>query len=141
MPKKNSMHVSFFSDSVNEAFARITVAAFVSQLDPTVDALYDLKTAVSEAVTNSIIHGYEGDPSKTIDIECEYEDRTVTVHIKDHGKGINNIEEAMTPLFTSSAEDERAGLGFTVMQSMMDTVSVTSQVGYGTTVMMQKTFD
>ena len=138
MPKKNSMQIQFSSNSSNEAFARVAVAAFISQLDPTVEDLYDVKMAVSEAVTNSIIHGYENKEDCEICIRCFYEDELVEIEITDKGKGIPDIEEAMTALYTTSIDEERAGLGFTVMQSMMDEVEVFSEVGKGTTVKMKK---
>lgn len=141
MPKKNKMKVQFSSCSVNEGFARTAVATFIAQLDPTVEALYDIKMAVSEAVTNSIIHGYESHEDGTITIECAYEDKLVSIEITDEGKGIANVEEAMTALYTTSAEEDRAGLGFTVMQSMMDEVGVFSKIGQGTTVKMKKSLE
>lgn len=139
MPKKNEMQIFFLSQSINEAFARVSISAFVSQLDPTVEELYDIKMAVSEAVTNAIIHGYQGKTSGIVSLRCSYEGKQIKIEIKDEGKGINDIEEAMTPLYTTSLEEERAGLGFTVMQEMMDEVEVCSQTGVGTTVKMIKT--
>lgn len=138
MLKKNEMEIQFASQSVNEGLARTAVSAFFSQLDPTVESLYDIKMAVSEAVTNSIIHGYEGCSEGKITIKCAYEGEIVSVEIIDQGKGIANIEEAMTALYTTSEDEERAGLGFTVMQSMMDEVSVESKVGEGTSVKMKR---
>ncbi|MDF2614914.1 MAG: anti-sigma regulatory factor, serine/threonine protein kinase [Clostridia bacterium] len=138
MPKKNSMQIQFSSNSSNESFARVAVAAFVSQLDPTMEDLYDIKMAVSEAVTNSIIHGYENREDGQICIKCAYEDELVSIEVIDKGKGISDIEEAMTALYTTSIDEERAGLGFTVMQSMMDEVQVFSEVENGTTVKMKK---
>jgi len=139
MPKKNSMKIQFSSNSSNESFARVAVAAFISQLDPTVEEIYDIKMAVSEAVTNSIIHGYEGRDDGEICINCAYEDELISIEVTDNGKGIVNIEEAMTTLYTTSRDEERAGLGFTVMLSMMNEVHVFSEVGNGTTVKMKKT--
>jgi stage II sporulation protein AB (anti-sigma F factor) len=141
MQRTNEMKIEFASNSVNEGFARVAVSAFFSQLDPTVDELYDLKMAVSEAVTNCIIHGYEGNVEGKVIIHCQYVDRTAMIEISDEGKGISDVNEAMTPLYSSSGDDERAGLGFTVMQSMMDEIDVTSQIGQGTTVKMTKCFD
>ncbi len=138
MPKKNSMQIQFSSNSLNESFARVAVAAFVSQLDPTMEELYDIKMAVSEAVTNSIIHAYENRDDCEICIKCAYEDESVSIEVIDHGKGIQNIDEAMTALYTTSIDEERAGLGFTVMQSMMSEVEVFSKVGHGTTIKMKK---
>ncbi|MEG0388900.1 MAG: anti-sigma F factor [Niameybacter sp.] len=140
MQSSNEMQIQFASNSLNESFARVAVAAFLSQLDPTVDELYDVKMAVSEAVTNSIIHAYSADPSQTIWIKCAYEGRMITIQVIDEGKGIKDIEEAMKALYTTSEEDERAGLGFTVMQSMMDQVLVSSEVGKGTQITLIKTF-
>lgn len=138
MLKKNEMEIQFLSQSVNESFARTAVSAFFSQLDPTVETLYDIKMAVSEAVTNSIIHGYEGKGEGKVIVRCAYEGQTVSVEIIDKGKGIPNVEEAMTALYTTSEEEDRAGLGFTVMQSMMDEVFVESKVGEGTSVKMKR---
>ena len=133
----NEMTVSFPSRSSNEAFARAAVSAFISQLDPTVDELCDIKTAVSEAVTNCIVHAYR-ETIGTVYITCRlYEDGGVVVKIRDRGCGIENVEQAMQPLFTTQ-EGERAGLGFAVMQSFMDRLRVTSQPGKGTTVTMKK---
>lgn len=132
------MEVEFTSNSINESFARITVSAFVSQLDPVMEVLYDIKTAVSEAVTNSIIHGYDSREDEIIKIKCSYEDNEVTIEVIDYGKGISNIEEAMTTLYSTSLDEERAGLGFTVMQTMMDEVEVWSEPGKGTAVKMKK---
>jgi len=138
LPKKNEMQIQFCSLSVNEAFARVSISAFISQLDPTVEELYDIKMAVSEAVTNAIIHGYEGKENGQVVIKCSYEARKIEIVIMDEGKGIGSVEEAMQPLFTTSLEEERAGLGFTVMQEMMDEVEVFSHLGKGTTVKMIK---
>ena len=138
VPKKNEMQIQFFSQSVNEAFARVAISAFISQLDPTVEELYDVKMAVSEAVTNAIIHGYEGQDKGLVVVKCSYEGRNVEIAVIDEGKGIASIDEAMKPLYTTSLEEERAGLGFTVMQEMMDEVEVCSHPGIGTTVKMKK---
>lgn len=129
----NEMNVSFFSRSANEGFARASVAAFAAQLDPTVDELSEIKTAVSEAVTNCIVHAYR-DTIGTIYIKAQiYEDGRLVIRVRDKGCGIENIEQAMEPMFTTGGE-ERSGLGFTVMQSFMDRVRVRSRVGRGTTV-------
>jgi stage II sporulation protein AB (anti-sigma F factor) len=134
------MKVSFLSCSSNEAFARAVVSAFVAQLDPTVDELCDVKTAVSEAVTNCIVHAYRNTIG-IVYITCSlYEEGSVTVKIRDRGCGIENIEQAMQPLFTTQ-EGERAGLGFAVMQSFMDQLHVVSKPGKGTTVTMKKTME
>lgn len=137
MKPMNEMSVSFLSCSANEGFARAAVAAFVSQLDPTIDELSDIKTAVSEAVTNCIVHAYR-DALGTIYITVKiFEDGKISVRIRDKGCGIENVEQAMEPLFTTGGS-ERAGLGFAVMQSFMDKVSVRSHIGRGTVVNMQK---
>ena len=131
------MKLSFPSCSSNEGFARAAVAAFVAQLDPTIEELSDLKTAVSEAVTNCIVHGYR-DAIGIIYITATLsEDRRITVKIRDKGCGIPDIQQAMEPLFSTGGE-ERAGLGFSVMESFTDSLRVRSAVGKGTTVTMQK---
>lgn len=134
---ENEMQLEFLSKSNNEAFARITVAAFASQLDPTIEELADIKTAVSEAVTNCIIHGYE-DREGTIQIQARIFQRTITIEISDTGKGIPNVDKAMEPLYTSKPNLERSGMGFTIMESFMDEVKVESIVGLGTKVTMKK---
>ncbi len=133
----NEMSLEFLSKSCNEAFARITIAAFAAQLDPTIEELADIKTSVSEIVTNSIIHAYE-----TIDgiikIHSYIENNCITIEIQDSGKGIEDIEEARKPLYTSKAELERSGMGFTIVESFMDSLKVESIVGLGTKVTMKK---
>ncbi|MFC4404298.1 anti-sigma F factor [Gracilibacillus xinjiangensis] len=136
----NSMQLQFKSISENEAFARVTVAAFVSQIDPTMDELTEIKTVVSEAVTNAIIHGYDEDPDQTVYIECEITDSTLSITIEDNGIGIDNIDLAKEPLFTSKPELERSGMGFTIMENFMDKVNVHSEPGIGTKVTMIKDF-
>ena len=133
----NEMNINFFSRSCNEGFARSVVASFVSQLDPTIDELADIKTAVSEAVTNCIVHGYKSGIGKIYISSKIYENGKILIKIKDKGCGIGNIEQAMEPLFTTGGSD-RSGLGFAVMQSFMDKIKVTSKVGKGTTVTLQK---
>ncbi len=133
----NEMKLEFSSKTCNEAFARIAVAAFVSQLDPTIDELSDIKTAISEAVTNSIIHGYE-EGEGTVKIEARIYLDTVQIEIIDNGKGIENVEMAMKPLYTSKPDLERSGMGFTIMESFMDEVKVESALGFGTRVIMKK---
>ena len=138
MEQQNEMKLSFPSRSANEGFARVAVAAFLAQLDPTVVELADIKTAVSEAVTNCIVHGYR-DSVGTIWVEATiFEERRVTVKIRDRGIGISDIRQAMEPMFTTCESGERAGLGFAVMQSFMDKVRVTSRVGRGTAVTLEK---
>lgn len=139
MQPLNEMKLEFVSKSSNEAFARVVAAAFVSQLDPTLEELADVKTAVSEAVTNSIIHGYENQYG-IITMICRQFEKSVEIEISDTGKGIENIEEAMQPLFTSKPDIERSGMGFTVMESFMDKVRVRSKPGEGTTVTLYKNF-
>ncbi len=136
----NEVQVQFKSLSENVSFARSVVSIFFSQLDPTVDEIYDIKSAVSEAVTNSIVHGYNERKDNMITLKCSYQDRTAYIEIIDNGVGIANIEEAMTPLFTTAVDEERAGLGFSVMQSVTDTVNVSSEVGVGTIVKLTKKF-
>ncbi len=134
----NEMQLKFSSKSINESFARSTVAAFVLELDPTISELADIKTAVSEAVTNSIVHGYRR-TSGMIYITAKITDtKKVIIKIRDKGQGIEDIKKAMEPLFTTAQEEERAGLGFAVMQSFMDSVKVRSTVGKGTTVTLEK---
>lgn len=137
---KNNMKLEIPSLSQNEAFARVVVAAFAAQLDPTIEELSDIKTAVSEAVTNCIIHGYENTQGIII-IECSIISTKIEITIADKGKGINNIEEAMQPLYTSKPELERSGMGFTVMEEFMDSIKVHSEVGRGTEIIMTKTFN
>lgn len=135
---KNSMEISFKSKSENEAFARVVVAAFASQLDPTINELADIKTAVSEAVTNAIIHGYN-DEGKDVVIKSEIDGNTIMISVEDSGVGIDDIDLATQPLYTSKPELERSGMGFTVMESFMDQINVDSQNGIGTKVTMVKT--
>jgi stage II sporulation protein AB (anti-sigma F factor) len=134
----NEMKLSFQSRSVNEGFARMAVTAFVSTLDPTVGELTDIKTAVSEAVTNSIVHGYRESIELIYITAAIYPDRRVVVRVRDKGCGIEDISRAMEPLFTTAAGEERAGLGFAVMQSVCDKVKVTSAPGKGTTVTLTR---
>ena len=137
----NKVSIEFVSKSQNEAVARVAVAAFVSQLDPTLEELSDVKTAVSEAVTNSIIHGYEGREDEIVRIEAEIKDNEVSIVIIDHGKGIENIEQAKEPLYTSRPDLERSGMGFTVMETFMDSLTVNSEAGKGTRVELKKKFN
>ena len=125
------------SKSVNESFCRVVVTAFASALDPTIEEITDLKTAVSEAVTNSIVHGYADTCGKIYITGQLLENDVIKIKIKDKGRGIADVSEAMTPLYTTGGSD-RAGLGFTVMQSFCDRVSVTSSLGIGTTVVLTK---
>lgn len=134
----NIVEVKFSAKSENESFARVLVASFATKLDPTLDEIADIKTAVSEAVTNSIIHGYDEDETKFVNIKCEIEDREIIISVEDSGKGIENLDMAMQPLYTSKPELERSGMGFTVMESFMDEVTVSSKKGEGTKVIMKK---
>lgn len=134
----NEMKFIMPSHSINESTARAAVSSFVIQSDPTVEELSDIRTAVSEAVTNSIVHGYRGTEGKieiTIRLLAENE---IYIRIKDSGCGIPDVEKAMEPLFTTAPEEERSGLGFSVMESFMDKLSVKSRIGKGTTVTMRK---
>ena len=130
--QNNEMEIRFDSRSENEGFARVSVASFLTQLNPTVEEVADVKTAVSEAVTNAIIHGYE-QRVETVRIHCSIENQLFTVEISDRGKGIANVEKAMEPMFTTKPEEERTGMAF------MDSVEVESKVGEGTSVKMTKT--
>lgn len=133
------MELTFLSVSQNESFARATVAAFVAQLDPTMDELTEIKTVVSEAVTNAIIHGYNNKPDCSITIECRIlENKEIELIIIDQGVGIDNIYEAKEPLYTSKPELERSGMGFTIMESFMDTLEISSSIDEGTTIVMKK---
>jgi stage II sporulation protein AB (anti-sigma F factor) len=135
---KNEMNLEFSALSQNESFARVTVAAFIAQLDPDMDELTDIKTVVSEAVTNAIIHGYENDPTGIVYIHVTIEDRLIDLTIKDVGRGIVDVEEARQPLFTTKPNLERSGMGFTIMENFMDVVEVHSQPGRGTEVRLRK---
>ena len=133
----NEMKLEFLSKSNNEAFARISVAAFASQLDPTVEELADIKTAVSEAVTNSIIHGYE-DREGTIEVVCKIFANTIVIEVSDKGKGIENVDMAKEPLYTTKPDLERSGMGFTIMESFMDDLEVESILELGQKETMKK---
>lgn len=138
MSERNFMTLQFASRSENESFARVTVAAFVSQLDPTLDELTDIKTVVSEAVTNSIIHGYDNRPDGVVKIAAEIEQDTVFITVEDQGAGIVDLEQAKQPLYTSKPELERSGMGFTIMENFMDEVEITTAIGVGTRIRMKK---
>ena len=137
MENTNEMALIFDSRPANEALARVAVASFCTQLNPTLEEVSDLKTAVSEAVTNCIIHGYEGEVHK-IRVDCFLNGQELNVDITDHGTGIPDIKKAMEPLFTTKPDKDRSGMGFTFMEAFMDEVSVESEVGQGTTVHMKK---
>lgn len=132
------MKLQFSALSQNESFARVTVASFVAQLDPTMDELTEIKTVVSEAVTNSIIHGYENNPNGVVYINVTINEGYVDITIKDEGIGIVDVEEAMQPLFTTKPDLERSGMGFTIMENFMDEVEVFSQPGLGTEIRLRK---
>ncbi len=134
---KNKATITFLSKSENEGFARLCVAALMAQADPTIEELADVKTAVSEAVTNAIVHGY-GQERGDIHMECVLEEKCITVTVKDNGKGIEDVAKAREPLFTTNPELERSGMGFTVMETFMDSVEVESIPGIGTKVTMKK---
>ena len=138
MKNTNEMELVFDSRPVNEGFARVSVAAFMKQLNPTLEEVSDVKTAVSEAVTNALIHGYDGKVKKIM-IRCWIEGQTLYVEIRDEGKGIENVEKAMEPLFTTRPELDRSGMGFAFMEAFMDNVYVESELGKGTLVRMKKT--
>ena len=138
MNNTNEMKIVFDSKSQNESFARVAVAVFVAQLDPNMEELSDIKTAVYEAVTNSIIHGYEGLEGK-ITLSCKIEGRTITIEVEDDGCGMEDIEKAMEPLYTTKPELERSGMGFAFMEAFMDDLSVVSEVGKGTKITMIRT--
>ena len=137
MKDRNEMNLEFESKSQNESFARTVVAAFATQLDPTIEELADIKTAVSEAVTNAIIHGYYNTIGKVY-MHCILYDNELMVEIRDEGVGIINIDKAMEPLYTSRPELERSGMGFSFMEAFMDELEVESEVGMGTLVRMKK---
>ena len=135
MKNTNEMEIRFESRSANEGFARVAVASFLTQLNPTVEEVADVKTAVSEAVTNAIIHGYENEINKVY-IRCRIEDNVFTVEVCDKGRGIENVEEAMQPMYTTKPEQDRSGMGFAFMEAFMDSLEVESEPGRGTRVRM-----
>ncbi len=134
---KNEMKIEFLSKSANEAFARIAVASFASQLDPTIEEIADIKTSVSEAVTNSIIHGYSNREG-IVKVKAKLYENEIEIEVSDNGAGIENIEEAREPLYTTKGNLERSGMGFTIMENFMDDLSVESIVGLGTKIVMTK---
>ena len=138
MEQKNEMMITFDSRSSNESFARVAVAAFTTQLNPTLEEVADIKTAVSEAITNAIIHGYDNQVKK-IRIRCRVSDRTLYVEVEDEGKGIEDVKQAMEPLFTTKPEQDRSGMGFSFMEAFMDELEVISKPHVGTLVKMRKT--
>ncbi len=134
---KNYMKLEFLSKSSNESFARVVVAAFASQLDPTIEEISDIKTAVSEAVTNAIIHGYEYGEGMVV-VEAKLEGNRIEITIEDFGRGIEDVQKAMEPFYTSKPDLERSGMGFTVMETFMDELVVESELNKGTKVKMIK---
>ncbi|MEE1032428.1 MAG: anti-sigma F factor [Ruminococcus sp.] len=138
MENNNEMTIIFDSRSCNEGFVRVAVAAFCTQLNPTLEEVADIKTAVSEAVTNAIIHGYNQEVKK-IRVDCRTEKKDFYVTVTDEGKGIEDVAKAMEPLFTTCPQMERSGMGFAFMEAFMDEVQVESEVGKGTIVRMKKT--
>lgn len=137
MNPNNELKLQFNSKSINEGFSRVAVCAFAASLDPNIEELTDIKTAVSEAVTNAIVHGYREREGKIYITVSLFDNNIIRIKVRDRGVGIEDIEKAMEPLFTTS-DDERAGLGFAVMESFMDKLKVSSRVGFGTTVTMEK---
>lgn len=139
MTQRNEMRMEFDARSMNEGFARTAVAAFIMELNPTLDEVADVKTAVSEAVTNAIIHGYDS-PQEKVVLTCSVEGTAVELTVEDRGKGIADVARAMEPFYTTKPELERSGMGFAFMEAFMDEVQVTSSPGKGTTVWMRKVF-
>ena len=133
----NEMKLEFDAISANEAFARVAVAAFITPLNPTLEEISDIKTAVSEAVTNAIIHGYEGCGGK-VSLSCKIRGHRIHIEIQDKGMGISDVARAMEPLFTTKPEQERSGMGFSFMEAFMDELQVQSEIGVGTIVTMEK---
>jgi stage II sporulation protein AB (anti-sigma F factor) len=140
MSMDNYLKLEIPAKSRNEAFARVVVAAFAAQADPTIDEISDVKTAVSEAVTNAIIHGYENNTSGTIVLSATLAGKRLEITVVDYGVGIADVEQARQALYTSKPELERSGMGFTIMENFMDEISVVSKPGQGTTVTMAKVF-
>lgn len=134
---KEFMNMKMDSLSENEEFARVVVAVFASRLNPTLEEIDDIKTAVSEAVTNAVIHGYQNNAG-VIELNAEAEDQTLTITVKDHGIGIPDVKRAMEPMYTTAPDGERSGMGFSFMEAFMDSVAVQSSPGEGTTVIMKK---
>lgn len=134
---ENIMNLEFINNSCNESFARVVAASFVSALNPTVEELAEIKTAISEAVTNAIIHGYDG-TTGMVRMEGRISGSTVEFTISDYGCGIEDIAQAREPLYTGKPELERSGMGFAIMESFMDSIEVESRIGLGTTVRMSK---
>ena len=139
MAEQNHMQVMFDAKSVNESLARMVVTAFMTDMNPTLEQISDVKTAVSEAVTNAIIHGYENENREdSVELCCDREGQQLIVTVEDHGVGIADVEQARNPFYTTKPELERSGMGFTFMEASMDKVEVCSQLGVGTKVVMWK---
>lgn len=139
---ENKMRLEFSALSANESFARAAVAAFFAEVDPTIEEIAEIKTGVSEAVSNAIIHGYKGIQDGIVVVECKIkENRKISIVVEDKGVGIEDVNKAREPLFTTGNQEERAGMGFTVMESFMDKVEVESTLGSGTRVLMMKSLD
>lgn len=137
MVQENHMQVHFDAKSVNEGLARMVVTAFMTNMNPTLEQIADVKTAVSEAVTNAIIHGYE-DETKQVELNCDQNGQQLVVTVEDHGVGIEDLEQALQPFFTTKPELERSGMGFSFMEAFMDRIEVRSKKGEGTRVVMWK---
>lgn len=137
MVQENHMQVHFDAKSVNEGLARMVVTAFMTNMNPTLEQIADVKTAVSEAVTNAIIHGYE-DGTKQVELTCDQNGQQLVVTVEDHGVGIEDLEQALQPFFTTKPELERSGMGFSFMEAFMDRIEVRSKKGEGTRVVMWK---
>ena len=140
MRRINYLNLEIPSKSRNESLARVVIAAFATQLDPTLEELNDVKTDVSEAVTNAIIHGYENNTAGVININAVLYENAIMVEVEDKGSGIEDLEKASEPLFTSKPEQERSGMGFTIMENFMDKIEVITAPGVGTKVIMHKDF-
>lgn len=133
----NKMRTEFLSKSANESFARVVAASFAAQADPSIEVVADIRTAVSEAVTNAIIHGY-GEEEGMVVLSCVLYPDLIEITVEDFGKGIEDVEKAKTPLFTTRPDLERSGMGFTVMETFMDSLEIESRVGQGTRIRMTK---
>ena len=138
MVQENHMQVHFDAKSVNEGLARMVVTAFMTNMNPTLEQIADVKTAVSEAVTNAIIHGYE-DETKQVELTCDQNGQQLVVTVEDHGVGMEDLEQALQPFFTTKPELERSGMGFTIMETFMEKVRIESRIGVGTRIFMEKT--
>ena len=137
MEQQNHMQVLFDAKSENEGLARMVVTAFMAEMNPTLEQIADVKTAVSEAVTNAIIHGYNNE-EESVSLCCDRDGQQLVITVEDHGAGIDNIEQAMQPFYTTKPQLERSGMGFAVMEAFMDKLEVRSKVGEGTKVVMWK---